>query len=284
MPSSNTNYPIQTLFHQDGISVTATILTDSSLSTSNPNDIEHNGIILTLNLNRHHEKNVINPTMIQLLTRALDVIDSHDLLSTTHNKSLIITGLGGQEQHKFFSNGLDLQWFASAPSSSRPVMIEQFCSLILARILTLPMRTIAAIQGHCIGAGLFLALSCDYRLMRSKRGYVQWPEVRLGMRLTKGFAELSKAKIGRVRLREGVLVAKRYSPEDALSSGIVDEVVSMEGLYERAFEFAVEGLPENMGLDSFDARGLSEVKMELYTDAYRALKFGKVEDEPHSRI
>jgi hypothetical protein len=61
---------------------------------------------------------------------------------------------------------------------------------------------------------------------------------------------VSKAKIGRVTLREGVLVAKRYSPEDVLSSGIIDEV---------------EGLSENihMGLDSFDARSLSEVKMEF---------------------
>jgi hypothetical protein len=39
-----------------------------------------------------------------------------------------------------------------------------------------------------------------------------------------------------------------------------------------------------LGLDSFDARSLSEVKMELYTDVFRALKFGKVEDEPHSQI
>jgi len=121
--------------------------------------------------------------------------------------------------------------------------------------------------------------------MRSERGYIQWPESKLGMRLTKGFAELSKAKIdSNVVLREGVLGAKRYTPEEAVSAGIVDDMVDVGELYERAFECAVEGLPENLGLDYFDPEKFRVVKVELYTDAYRALRFGKVEDLPHSRI
>ena len=121
--------------------------------------------------------------------------------------------------------------------------------------------------------------------MRSERGYIQWPETKLGMRLTKGFAELSKAKIdSNGVLREGVLGAKRYTPEEAVSAGIVDDAVDVGELYERAFECAVEGLPENLGLDYFDPEKFRAVKVELYTDAYRALRFGKVEDLPHSRI
>lgn len=132
--------------------------------------------------------------------------------------------------------------------------------------------------------------------MRDDRGYVQWPETKLGMRLTKGFAELSKAKVIMTPLssssknkkgdvwREGILGAKRYTPREAMDSGIVDDVVSAGELYDSAFERAVEGLPERLGLDCFDPNTFSAVKMELYTDAYRALRFGKVEDLPHSRI
>ncbi|KAL7541718.1 hypothetical protein ACHAXR_011152, partial [Thalassiosira sp. AJA248-18] len=238
-----------------------------------------------------------------LLVQALDTIDSHPILTNTNNKALIITGIPLDENNelpsKFFCNGLDLQWFtrAGGQEKSNPAskLIESFNSLVLARILTLPLRTIAAINGHCIGAGLFLALACDYRIMRTKRGYLQWPEARLGMRLTKGFAELSKAKIGNGKggssdhnvLREGILTAKKYTPTEGLASGIIDAEYPIEELYARAFQLAREGLPESptgMNLEYFDPKGYSEIKMEMYTDAYRALKFGKVEDLPQSRI
>ncbi|KAL9189587.1 hypothetical protein ACHAXT_009262 [Thalassiosira profunda] len=292
------------LFQKDGVSLRAAVPSSDG-----------EGVILTLALNRHAEKNVVNPTMISALVEALDAIDAHPIPADTHNKALIITGLSLDDEGppaKFFSNGLDLEWMLKANNSNtdegaktaKPnleqgdptsMMIESFNSLVLARVLTLPFRTIAAINGHCIGAGLFLALACDYRIMRTERGYVQWPEARLGMRLTKGFAELSKAKIGTGRgnasdrsvLREGILVAKKYAPSEALASGIVDAIYPVKELYDRAFQMAKEGLPEStegMNLEYFDPKGYAEIKMEMYTDAYRALKYGRVGDAPDSRI
>ena len=303
----------KTLFSKDGISLYATTL--SSSVDAGSDDDDNDGIILTLALNRQQEKNVVNPTLISLLIEALDTIDTHPMLVNTNNKSLIITGLsleddGEKKVSKFFSNGLDLEWMlranntttsngnqdgASQQIKSNPTsqMIESFNAQVLARVLTLPMRTIAAINGHCIGAGLFLALACDYRIMRTKRGFIQWPEAKLGMRLTKGFAELSKAKVGYSKgsakdhhvLREGILTAKMYNSSEALASGIIDAECPIEELYEHAFQLAKDGLPETgMKLEYFDPKGYTEVKMEMYTDAYRALKFGRVGDLPHSRI
>ena len=281
------------------------------------------GIVLTLAMNRHAEKNVVNPDMVHHLISALDAIDCHPVSAGTNNKALVITGLDmpshGEDgdrdgpSSKFFSNGLDLEWMmrSNAPSSSSACgggggtsgdavseLIESFNRDVLARVLTLPFRTVAAINGHCIGAGLFLALSCDYRVMRTGRGYVQWPEARLGMRLTKGFAELSKAKVfassSRGRrdgrddaLRGGILGARRYSSAEAVACGIVDAEYPAAELYGEAFRLASGGLPESksgMDLEFFDPVSYTEMKVEMYTDAYRALKFGKVSDLPHSRI
>ena len=349
-----------TLFNKDGISLFATILpstdnddedqVDDNDGASPPHQ-NHDGIILTLALNRQQSKNVINPTMILLLIQALDVIDTHPMLIHTNNKALIVTGLSLNDDDdddckhhvhdkqtqalnnkstiaaKFFSNGLDLEWMLQAGNNNSSSsnnkrtdptsqLIESFNSQILARLLILPFRTIAAINGHCIGAGLFLSLACDYRIMRTERGYIQWPEANLGMRLTKGFMELSKAKIGTASstrrilndnkevsldnrrkgglvvvdhhvLREGILTAKRYTSTEALHAGIIDIECNFDELYNVSFDLAKKGLPESfngMNLSYFDPRAYTEMKIELWTDAYRALKFGKVQDLPESRI
>mmetsp|Transcript_17361 Transcript_17361/g.35977 ORF Transcript_17361/g.35977 Transcript_17361/m.35977 type:complete len:317 (+) Transcript_17361:79-1029(+) len=314
-PSAAFTQVVQTLFDKDGIIVTA-----ADMSKQPKAEIE--GIVVTLFLHRHNEKNVINPTMISLLIDALDTIDTHPMLADTHNKALIVTGVsleGGND--KFFSNGLDLEWMLNSgdsnpgngsntelgsdeeitansdvaidkareniSSNTTSQMVESFCSNVLARILVLPFLTIAAINGHCIGAGLFIALSCDFRIMRTERGFLQWPEARLGMRLSKGFAELSKAKVTEpVVIREGVLMAKKYTSREALTRSIIDHEFPIEELYDQAFKLAVNGLPESaaMKLDYFSPKGYTEIKTELYTDAYRALKFGRVEDLPHCRL
>ena len=304
------------LMNRDGVSLTATILSsfpndaDCDFATIDEDDDHHDDkdndtsdhsstsriVILTIALNRHHEKNVINPRMISLLTQALDIIDSHPSVTNTYDKALIITGLSSSNgksdeggSSKFFSNGLDLQWMRHASASTDvSKMIESFNAQVLARILILPFRTIAAINGHCIGAGLFLALACDYRIMRTERGYLQWPEARLGMRLTKGFMELSKAKIRADDvLREGILTAKRYSPNEALASRIIDAMYPMEELFSRACQLAIAGMPmfpKGMNLEHFNPEAYSVLKIEMYTDAYRALTLGKIDDLPHSKI
>jgi hypothetical protein len=117
--------------------------------------------------------NRFNPTLIQDLSDAIAAVEAAD-----HPKALIITGQG-----KFFSNGLDIDWMAKNPKET-PSMIEGLWKL-LGRILVMDCRTVAAINGHAFGAGLFMALACDYRAMRTKRGFVNFPEVNLGMRLAK---------------------------------------------------------------------------------------------------
>jgi enoyl-CoA hydratase/carnithine racemase len=333
--------PIRTtLFNVGGVSLSATTVTSSSATLAraaggddgdgdgsggadDDDRRRESGIVLTLALNRHFEKNAVNPDMVSLLISALDAIDGHPVSAGTNNKALIITGLAlsyddededgavvvdvDGPSSKFFSNGLDLEWMmranasAVAPSDGGggggandavSELIESFNGDVLARILTLPFRTVAAINGHCIGAGLFLALACDYRIMRTGRGFLQWPEARLGMRLTKGFAELTRAKVvapgcDRSVLREGVLGARRYASAKAVASGIVDAEYPVEVLYEEAFRLAVGGLPDSksgMDLEFFDPVAYTEMKVEMYADAYRALKFGRVADPPHSRI
>ena len=232
---------------------------------------ENNGVY-TLRLNRG--PNVINPEMVQLLSNALSKVEE-----APHPKALVVTGSG-----KFFSNGLDLKFLQSSSPSQKGKMISDFWE-VLARLLVMDCRTVAAINGHGFGAGLFLALACDYRIMRTKRGYLCWPEANLGMRLAKGFSELTKAKVtDPAVVREGVLTGKRYGSGAALKAKLIDIECPLEQLEEQSATLAEQGLPENLGLQYFNPDSYRMIKIELYVDAYRALTSGKFEAPPESRL
>ncbi|CAJ1891799.1 unnamed protein product [Cylindrotheca closterium] len=226
--------------------------------------------VFTIYMDR--KENRFNPSLVKDVGQALKVVEEAD-----HPKALIITGEG-----KFFSNGLDINWMGKFPEKT-PSMIEGVWKL-LGRILIMDCRTVAAINGHAFGAGLFMALACDYRIMRTKRGFVNFPEVNLGMRLAKGFSELAKAKCTITTLREGVLTAKRYGSTDAIAAGLVDEECPLEELQMSAEIMAKGGLAENLRLANFNPGTFSQIKIELYTDAYRALTMGTAASPSHSRL
>ena len=254
-PSTVATNSMGVLQDEDGISLT------SDESTG----------VYTLRMDRG--PNVVNPRFVDLLGKAIGKIEK-----APHPKALVVTGTG-----KFFSNGLDLEYLQRSSESQKGALITSFWEL-LARLMVADCRTVASINGHGFGAGLFLALACDYRVMRTDRGYLCWPEVNLGMRLAKGFSELSKAKIGPRVLRDGVLTAKRYGSKEALASGLIDEECSLEHLRRTSERLAAAGLPENLGLLNFNPRTFRSIKIELYVDAYRALTSGQFDAPPESRL
>jgi len=243
--------------------------------------LDEKGISLTANqitkvytLKMDRGPNVVNPDMVELLGKALDRFEE-----SPHPRSLVVTGNG-----KFFSNGLDLKFLTESTDDQKAEMIVGFWEF-LARVLVADCRTVAAINGHAFGAGLFLALACDYRLMRTQRGYLCWPEANLGMRLAKGFSELSKAKVSCQKvLRDGVLTGKRYGSGDALASGLIDGECPIGELEGRGEAMAEEGLPEKLGLQYFNPKTYRTIKIELYVDAYRALTSGQFDAPPQSRL
>eukprot|EP00427_Karlodinium_veneficum_P021041 CAMPEP_0169107300 /NCGR_PEP_ID=MMETSP1015-20121227/24807_1 /TAXON_ID=342587 /ORGANISM="Karlodinium micrum, Strain CCMP2283" /LENGTH=254 /DNA_ID=CAMNT_0009168819 /DNA_START=58 /DNA_END=822 /DNA_ORIENTATION=- len=225
--------------------------------------------VLTLTLDRGECR--IHPESIQLLSEALEVVEK-----APHPKALVITGTG-----KFFCNGLDVEWMAKHADSSS--MIESFWRF-LARLLVLDCHTVCALNGHAFGAGLFIALSCDWRLMRTQQGFVCFPELNLGMMLSVGFAELSKAKLSPAALRTGVLTGQRFNSAEALKFGLIDLECPLEELHSRACELAASRLPTAMRLLNFNAKAFQQMKIELYTDAYRALTTGRIGAPPEAPI
>lgn len=114
-------------------------------------------------------ENRVRPESVAAWNAALDRVEQ-----AGNPAALVTTGTG-----KFYSNGLDLEWLLStATESERKPYIPSVLAL-MARMLSSPAITVAAINGHAFGAGAQLSLAHDYRIMRTERGYWCMPEIDL---------------------------------------------------------------------------------------------------------
>lgn len=174
--------------------------------------------ILTLTGNNEHR---LNPTLITSIRSSLSQIKSQALKSKTPS-ALITTAHGN-----FFSNGYDLSWVNSTPNPtiSKQIVDSQLQTLI-SDLISFPMPTIAAINGHASAAGLILAMAHDYLVMRRERGYLYMSEVDIGMVIQPWFFAILRSKIGGWEgRRKVVLMAEKVTAETAKREiGVVYEV------------------------------------------------------------
>ncbi|KAF8529807.1 ClpP/crotonase-like domain-containing protein [Gautieria morchelliformis] len=151
--------------------------------------------------------------------------------------ALVITGKRSQE--KFFSNGFDYPQVVNKPG-----FIKNTFNVLLARLLSFPIPTVAAINGHVFAAGFIVALACDYRVITSDKKRRVWGcmnEVHFGAPLPHSFSEMLRSKSpDQQTLRKIALEGHRFTPSELLASGLVDIVVDggSEAVLARASEIA----------------------------------------------
>ncbi|HTZ14400.1 MAG TPA: enoyl-CoA hydratase-related protein [Mycobacterium sp.] len=150
----------------------------------------------------------------------LDEIDAHlDEIVSAGAQGLVTTGGG-----KFYTNGLDLDWLA-ANGDQTQWYVGRVQSM-LARVLTLPVPTAAAVVGHAFGAGAMLALAHDFRVMRADRGFFCLPEVDIRIPFTPGMAALIQAKLTAQAAVASMTTGRRFGGDDAERLGLVDAVAA----------------------------------------------------------
>lgn len=171
-------------------------------------------------------ENRLRPEFLDEAGKALD-----ELAGVEGPGALVTTGTG-----KFYSNGLDLDWIGRNADQWGPYL-ERVQGLF-ARMLTLPMPTVAALNGHTFAAGAMLSLSHDHRVMRADRGYFCLPEVDLGLAFTPGMSALLQARLPAVTAHEAMVTGRRYGGGDALAAGIVHETAPEDEVLSTAIEVA----------------------------------------------
>jgi enoyl-CoA hydratase/carnithine racemase len=163
---------------------------------------------------------------------------------------------------KFWSNGLDLDWLTSHADQFEAYVTS--VQRLLSRVLTMPMPTVAAIQGHCFAAGGMLAMAHDWRVMRADRGFFCLPEVDLGLPFPPGMDALLRAKLTPSTAVEAMTTGRRYGGEDALAAGIVTAAVPETEMQSAAVEL-VRPLAAKAGTN------LGVIKSTMFAEAVRML-------------
>ncbi len=194
-------------------------------------DLTREGNVFVLTMN--DDENRWNTTFVRSMSKALDEVEASTgpaaLLTTSANK-------------KFYSNGLDLDWRVSTGDhrgGDRDVFGDEFMTL-MARLITFPMPTVSAINGHAFGAGFMNALCHDVRMMRSDRGFICANEMELGMVIPNPELALFRHKIPMNAFFETVQLARRWTGPDALAAGIVQQIAELDSLKIAALQKAEE--------------------------------------------
>jgi len=138
---------------------------------------------------------------------------------------------------KFYSNGLDLEWMAGPGRDQAAASIARVHKL-LGRMLTFPVISVAALNGHVFAAGAMLALAHDFRVMRTERGYFCLPEVDIRIPFTVPMSALIQARLSRATAHETMTTGRRYTAEQAQQAGIVQQVAVEADLLRSAVALA----------------------------------------------
>lgn len=177
-----------------------------------------------LTISRPQQRNALTREMWQTIERWSGTISSK-------TKLLIIRGSG-----KDFTAGSDIKEFARLTAEEANDGFETMERAISA-IETLPIPTIAAINGPAFGAGFILSLACDLRI-GSTNARFGMPVGRLGITLQTPFIRRMIQTLGPSRTKQLVYTAQSYNAEEAYRVGILNELVPAEELDDRTFKFA----------------------------------------------
>ncbi len=152
----------------------------------------------------------------------------------------IITGKGD----KFFCAGADINVLQGKSSAYR-YHFALHANETFMRLESTPKLVIAAINGHCLGGGLELAMACDIRIVKKGGGKIGLPEVNLGVLPGTGGTQRLPRIIGRAKALELMAKGESQNLEEALSLGLVNHVFESENFMAKVLEYAKQFLPPN---------------------------------------
>ena len=218
--------------------------------------VEHSreGAIHRITLN--NGPNMIDLDWLDRIHAALDTVEA----DCDGEAGLVLTGTG-----KFFCSGLNVEKLMALTEEEKPRFGAGMLGF-MRRLISLPIPTVAAINGHAFAGGAFVTLGCDYRVMRADKGWFCISEVDVGVPIGDPMMGLLKAKLSPQIAREAALTGKRYPAQEALAVGIVDAISEEDALLDNATALATSMAGKERGIFGL-------IKNQLYADVIAGFQF-----------
>ena len=175
-------------------------------------EVSYSGERADLRLNRPEVLNAMSIEVFDALGAAADEIAAHAGIEV-----VVVSGEG-----RSFSSGIDLASLGEV--SGTPAEMIARAQAGFRKIATLPMPTIAAVQGHAYGAGLQLALMCDLRVV-AEDASLGLLEMRYGLIPDLGGSTRLPQLVGAGRAKRMIWLAERIDGREAERLGIAEFVV-----------------------------------------------------------
>jgi len=182
--------------------------------------------MLKIDLNRKGLlKAVINNPPVNALSRTL--VDAlHGLCDRVDSKETRMVVITSEGNH--FSAGADLKERAGM-ADDEVVKFVQYLSDTFQRIWEIPVPTVAAINGSCLGGGMELALACDIRIL-ADGALMGLKETSIGVIPGAGGTVRLPRLIGESRAKQWIFTAETFTSSEALADGVVDWLVDPDKL------------------------------------------------------
>jgi len=198
--------------------------------------LEREGAIAFLTVQRPEARNAMTFAMYRGLIRACELVDAESAI-----RVLVVQG-GGD---KAFIAGTDIAEFKGLTLAAQALDYEARFEEAVARLESVRVPTLALVRGAAVGGGVALALACDLRLAS--------PDAKFGVPIartvgnTLSIANLSRLVdlVGPARAKEVLFTASLWTADEALSLGLINEVVAADAL-----EARVRALAEQIALNA----------------------------------
>jgi enoyl-CoA hydratase len=222
---------------------------------------EDDGII-TVTFQRPKKLNAINASMTAALWKATNALADRDDL-----RCMVITGTGA-----YFSAGIDL----NSPTGNRPGNPEtehvhpgwnfrrnyRSHHLLYDEFESIEKPIILAAQGHCLGAGLEMAASCDFRFCTPTTEF-GLPEVHIGVIAGSGGTSRVTRLVGPSWGKWLAMAGRRVGSEKAHQIGLVQDVFPAETFLEEVYAFCRELITIPA-----EVLGIAKLAVDMYADVH----------------
>jgi enoyl-CoA hydratase/carnithine racemase len=190
-------------------------------------NVERGGPVAVVRFDRGERLNAFDRQLTEELTEVALAFQKDQ-----ETRAVVLTGAANA-----FSAGADLK--EGRPEQGFIAQRERFH---LGRHLCraweeMPQTTVAAIEGLAVGAGVAIAIACDWRVM-GRTAYLYVPEVKIGLTLQWQAIPRLVALVGPARAKRIVILCEKMGPEQALDWGLIEEIAEDGAAVDKALALA----------------------------------------------